>query len=444
MKLDKIADLLGCPITFSPSITVSEVSIDSRKIKPGALFVALRGDRFDGHEFMAQAVESGAAAIICEKIDSHVNVPQLMVADSLKALADIAKLHRQTIHCPVIALTGSNGKTSVKEMIANILPKPAHATPGNLNNHIGAPLSVLQLNSSHRYAVFELGANHPGEIAYTVAIVKPQVTLINNIAPAHIEGFGSIDGVANAKGEIHQGLAENGVAVINNDDEYAHFWDSIVSNKRIIRFSRVNPADIYPEAIRFDQNGCASFTLVTPAGEAEINLHVPGEHNISNALAAASCCYATGIDLTAIATGLNEFVGVAGRMTYLKGKNHAVVIDDTYNANLRSVLTALDVLAKRGGRRILVLGDMGELGDWTQQHHEEIGRIAQEHGIDMLLTCGRHSQFSSKAFGAHARHYTSQAELAQDLLPELDKNTTILVKGSRSAAMEKIVHELVG
>lgn len=441
MNLEKIAQLLNCNLTSSQEI--SSIEIDSRKIKPGCLFVALKGERFDGHDFIPEVIKNGAAAVLCERTIPNSPIPLLQVKDTLKALAILATAHRKMMTCPAIALTGSNGKTTVKEMIAAILPQPAHATHGNLNNHIGAPLSVLQLQPQHRYAVFELGANHLGEIAYTVAIVKPQVALINNIAPAHIEGFGSIDGVARAKGEIYQGLPKEGIAVINDDDDYAHFWDELLQGKKTLRFSANHEADIYVKNLTFDANNCASFQLIMPAQSMSIHLKVPGRHNVHNALAAAACCYALGIAAEDIVRGLQTFNGVAGRMTFRAGKNQSLVIDDTYNANLRSVLTAVDVLAKRQGKRILVLGDMGELGAWTKQHHEEIGHTAQNKGIDLLLTCGINSKFSSAAFGKTAKHYSSQDELARDLLPQLDEQTTVLVKGSRSAAMEKIVAQLV-
>lgn len=442
MNLNKIAELFGH--SGANDILITGVCIDSRQVKPGNLFIALRGERFDGHDFIQEASAKGAVAVLCHQVNNEVDIPQFVVADTLQALAKIATYHRQTITCPIIALTGSNGKTTVKEMIASILPQPAHATHGNLNNHIGAPLSVLQLTPEHRYAVFELGANHLGEIAYTAAVVKPQVALINNIAPAHIGEFGSIDGVAHAKGEIYQALALNGTAVVNNDDDYAHFWDELLVGKKALRFSLTKPADVYAQGIHFNEQGCAHFELILPTGDAKVMLQVPGEHNVRNALAAAACCYAVGIALSDIVKGLEQFRGVAGRMTFLNGKNKSLVIDDTYNANLRSVLTAVDVLAKRDGRRILVLGDMGELGDWTQRHHEEVGQAALRQGIDLLMTCGIHSKYTSKAFGASAKHYNSQEELARDLLHKLDANTTVLVKGSRSAAMEKIVRQLVG
>lgn len=419
------------------------VCIDSRRLLPGHVFVAIQGERFDGHQFIHDAVKNGASAVICRQAVADIDIPQLVVPDTTQALATVAAHHRQSVDCPIIALTGSNGKTTVKEMIASILPFPSFATPGNLNNHIGAPLSVLQLQPEHRYAVFELGANHLSEIAHTVKVVQPQVALINNIAPAHIDGFGSIDGVARAKGEIYEGLNHEGTAVINDDDAYAHFWDALLTNKKTIRFSVTKPTTIHARDLVLNQQGCAQFILVTPMGERSIKLLVPGMHNVNNALAAAACTYALGISLPAIQEGLSRFTGVPGRMTFLKGRQNACIIDDTYNANLRSVLMAIDVLAARPGMRVLVFGDMGELGRWSEQHHHEVGLAARSKGIDMLMTCGHHSEAAARAFGEGAQHYDSQARLVDDLQARLDENTTILVKGSRSSAMEKIVHQLI-
>lgn len=423
---------------------VQQIVLDSRKLAKGDIFVALAGENFDGHDFIEAAVNRGAIAIICEKKPSYaLPVPCWVVPSSLQALADMASYYRQTIHCPIIAVTGSNGKTSVKEMIHSILPKPSHATPGNLNNHIGVPLSLLALSPEDRYAVFELGANHSGEIAYTVAMVKPDVTLINNIGPAHIGEFGSLEGVARAKGEIYQGLGAGGTAVVNNDDAFANFWDNLLIDKKVLRFSLHNPGNVTAKDIRFNAEGCAVFTLVLPTDQIQVALQVPGEHMILNALAAASCCYAVGISGQDIVRGLIAFRGVAGRMTFLTGKNKALIIDDTYNANLRSVLTAIEVLAKRQGQRILVLGDLGELGDFTQAHHEEIGRVAREMGVNLVFTCGAHSKFTADAFGKNAKHFTNHKTLVEDLKTYLDENTTVLIKGSRAAAMENVVQELV-
>ena len=441
MTLSEISSVLK--LHCLNDIALTGVCIDSRQAKPGCLFVAIRGERFDGQDFIHDAVAKGAAAIVCTDAIEGISTPQLVVPDTVQALADIASAYRKKLSCAVIALTGSNGKTSVKEMIAAILPQPSYATPGNLNNHIGVPLSVLQLQEEHRYAVFELGANHSGDIAHTVGIVQPQVTLINNIAPAHIEGFGSLDGVARAKGEIHQGLAPTGTAVINDDDAYAHYWDPLLVNKKTLRFSAVHPAAVYARDVAFNTEGCGHFTLVLPEGETHIELQVAGAHNVSNALAAAACTHALGVGLLDIESGLRQFRGVAGRMTFLQGKNHALIIDDTYNANLRSALTAIEVLGRRQGRRIFVFGDMAELGDWSKQHHEDVGFAARQHGIEMLMTCGAHSEAAARAYGVTAKHYHRQDDLVQDLLNQLDENTTVLVKGSRSSKMEKIVDQLV-
>ncbi|CAM2955834.1 UDP-N-acetylmuramoyl-tripeptide--D-alanyl-D-alanine ligase [Legionella worsleiensis] len=441
MNLNRIASLLSQTCSINSEVT--GVCIDSRIIKPGDLFVAIQGEHFDGHDFIREAEGKGAVAAVVSHPVSKVNIPQLVVKDPVLALAQIAKAHRQTINCPVIALTGSNGKTTVKEMIASILPPPSHATKGNLNNHLGAPLSVLQLSHQHRYAVFELGANHPGEIAHTVAIVHPDVTLINNIGPAHVEGFGSIDGVARAKGEIHQGLSAHGTVVINDDDAYSHFWDELIADKKVLRFSADHPADVYAQDVRLDTQGRGHFSLVLPNARIDIELQVPGLHNVRNALAAATCCYAVGIDVHDIQNGLNRFSGVNGRMTVLSGINQSTIIDDTYNANLRSVLTALDVLAARPGKRLFVFGDMGELGEWAEEHHREVGLAANRLGIDGLFTCGTYSKYASQAFGNNGQHFANQEDLILNLLKEVSDNTTVLVKGSRSSAMEKIVHKLL-
>lgn len=441
MNLTKISSLLSQPGQYEPYC--SGVSVDTRTLKAGELYIAIEGDTFDGHEFVLEAQAKGACAVVVNREIEGVEIPQFVVLDTVDALARIAQAHRLTMNCQVIALTGSNGKTSTKEMIAHILPPNSLATRGNLNNHIGAPLTALQLSSEHRYAVFELGANHIGEIAHTVAVAHPDVALINNIAPAHVGEFGSIEGVARAKGEIYQGLSAAGIAVINDDDAYAHFWDEIVSTKKVLRFSTQHKADIYAENVRLDDRGNGQFSLILPNAKAEIILKVPGLHNVQNAVAAATCCYAIGISITEIQRGLSEFTGVKGRMTVLQGMNHSSIIDDTYNANLRSVLAALEVLALRPGKKVFVFGDMGELGDCTDSHHEQVGTRARELGINKLLTCGTHSALTAKEFGDEGVHFTSKEDLVQNLLKELGPDTTVLVKGSRSSTMEKIVQKLL-
>lgn len=441
MNLSQISDFLALPCF--QDFEIKGFSIDSRKINPGELFVALAGDSFDGHDFILDAADKGASAVLCTRPVAGLSIPQLTVSDPLAALAGLARAQRSAMQGPVIALTGSNGKTSVKEMIAATLPSPSLATKGNLNNHIGVPLSVLQLKSAHRFAVFELGANHAGEIAHTVSIVQPDVALINNIAPAHIEGFGSIEGVARAKGEIYQGLQAGGTAVVNNDDDYAHFWDQGLGDKKILRFSLKAAADVCVRHLRFNDEGFPSFELLLPQESVDIELNVTGKHNVYNALAAAACCHAVGLSPAQIAAGLQRFQGVSGRMTYLAGKNKALIINDSYNANLQSSLTALSILAERKGKRILVFGDMGELGQWSEAHHEEVGSVARQLGIDQLFTCGKYSALTTKAFAGAGRHYANQEQLTADLLQELDEQTTVLVKGSRSSAMEKVVNQLL-
>lgn len=446
---------IGAVLLFADSAAIKEQSllltkvqglcIDSRKVKPGFVFLALRGERLDGHDYIPEAVAAGASAIIVERPNLAIKVPQWLVENSAETLAALAKLHRQTISCPIIALTGSNGKTSVKEMIAELLPKPSYATRGNLNNHLGLPLSVLELSAADRYAVFELGANHVGEIAYTAAIVKPKVALINNIGPAHIGEFGSIEAIAQTKGEIYQSLDEQGIAIVNADDAFAHFWDAELKNKKVLRFA-LNPAadvDVHTDKLIFDAQGFANFEIVFGKERGNLQLQVPGEHAVRNALAAASCGLALGLSLATILTGLATFKGVPGRLNFLRGLEGALIIDDSYNANLRSVTAAMEVLAKQKGVKIFVLGDMGELGEWTQDHHEEVGRVAKKLGIDKLLTIGKSSHFSSQSFGESGSHFDSVAGLAQTLLSHLNKNTVVLVKGSRAAAMEKIVAHLV-
>lgn len=441
MTLDEIASWLELP--QAAPIPLTGVSIDSRTIMPGHLFVAIRGEHFDGHDFIHDAYQKGAAAILCSQALADLPIPQLVMPCTMDALALIATRHRKRLGCEVIAITGSNGKTTVKEMIAALLPAPSFATPGNLNNHIGVPLSLLKLTPMHRYAVFELGANHEGEIAHTVAMVRPQVTLINNIAPAHLEGFGSIEGVIRAKGEIHQGLLPHGTAVINEDDSSSQCWNAFLTDKHVVRFSIKHAQTIYARDIQLDEKGGSTFILVTPEGEAAVRLSVPGMHNVSNAVAAACCVRAIGVPLSDIAQGLSTFTGVPGRLAFRTGKQQSRIIDDTYNANLRSVIAALDVLAAQSGQRIFVLGDLGELGAHSEAHHQEIGLAAKALGIDAMMTCGHHSIATTEAFGTLAKHYDSQDALLSDLLGKLDNHTTVLIKGSRSSAMERIVNHLI-
>ena len=419
------------------------VSIDSRLIQPGMLFVAIRGESFDGHHFINEALSKGAAGIICEYFEGNTDTPIFRVKDTVKALALLATTYREQLPCRTIALTGSNGKTTVKEMIAAILPAGSYATRGNLNNHIGVPLCVFELTDETQCAVFELGASHIHEIGHTVRIVKPEVALINNIGPAHIAGFGSIEGVVKAKGEIYEGLGPEGTAIVNADDAYAHAWDEVLQHKRIYSFSRTRNTDFYAENVQLNDRSCASFKMVFPdENSAIVHLKVPGLHQVSNALAAAACAYAIGIGRHAIIQGLNHFEGVKGRMIRYSGIKGCMVIDDTYNANPRSTLAAIDVLSRYSGHRILVLGDMLELGDDARSAHEEVGLAAKTAGINKVFTCGALSHYTAQAFGVSGVHYETQAALINALNAILTEDTTILVKGSRSSKMEGVVQKI--
>jgi len=442
MNLREIAASLD--VALSQDVVITGVSMDTRTLEPGNLFVALRGTRVDGQAFIPEAIQRGASAVLCSEFVPECGVPQLVYPDLEQALGLMATAYRASLSCSVIALTGSNGKTTVKEMLASILPKPSFATPGNWNNHLGVPLSIMQLNATHRYAVLELGANHAGEIAYTSAMVKPHVTLINNISGAHIEGFGSIEGIAKAKGEIHQHLLPDGTAVINADDAYAHYWDDVLADKKILRFSATHhDVDLYATEIELNHANGPEFMLVTPTGAVKIALNVPGMHHVLNALAAAACAYALGISNAQIADGLMHFTGVPGRLTSRVGQQGALILDDTYNANLSSVLAGIHVLAARTGKRVLVLGDMGELGEHSAAYHQEAGEVARTEGLDKLFTCGTQSQMATHAFGEQGQHFETQEALLEALLPLLDTTTTVLVKGSRSSAMENVVNQLV-
>ncbi len=438
LTLKNVANWLALPEPHEDKI-LSGVSIDTRTLVPGDLFVAFKGEKVDGHEFISEAIARGAAAILCTDEQQDLAVPVLLHDDLEAALITMATAYRQTFECPVIALTGSNGKTSVKEMLGAILGTHAFVTPGNFNNHLGVPLSVLRVNASHQYAVFELGANHAGEIAKTVAIVKPDVALVNNIGAAHIEGFGSLDGTARAKGEIYEGLSSEGTAVINADDGYHAFWDDVLPTTHRIYFSikdaqkTITASDVQ---LSIEQT---CFKMHFSEGVHEVILHTPGVHQVHNALAAASSAYAVGILPQAIAKGLSTFTGVHQRLTPKKTEAGALILDDTYNANLNSVLAGIAFLAAHPGTRLLVLGDMGELGDYAKHHHEAVGVAAKEKGIDGVLTCGKLSAFASEAFGTPAMHFESHAELVNALKPRLDEKTTVLVKGSRSSAMEVVV-----
>ncbi|GGJ00701.1 UDP-N-acetylmuramoyl-tripeptide--D-alanyl-D-alanine ligase [Halopseudomonas pertucinogena] len=433
------ATLHGSDVAFD------SVSIDARRVLAGGLFVALAGSRVDGHDFIAQARANGAAAAMVERLVEDP-LPQLLVADCQAALGQLGALNRAGFRQPLVAITGSSGKTTVKEMLAAILRQcgAVLATRGNLNNELGVPLTLLELSHKHQYAVVEMGAGAIGDISYSMGLARPDVSVLTNAGVAHIGRFGSEQAIAQAKGEIFAGLGEAGQAVVNLDSPWLEDWRALIGSRRTWSFSLTNPAASLRAAhIRLDERGCPAFLLHSPIGEIEIQLNLLGEHNVANALAAAAAALALGVSLKAIQAGLAALQPVAGRGKTLAGRHGAHIIDDCYNANPASVRAAIDVLAALTGRRVLVLGDMGELGDSEQQAHREIGEYARDRGLDALYATGPLSALAAEAFGAEGRSFDSRSALAAALKTELDPSVRVLVKGSRSAGMEEVVAALV-
>jgi UDP-N-acetylmuramoyl-tripeptide--D-alanyl-D-alanine ligase len=441
------ARLIGNDGMFARFIT------DTRQIQKGDLFVALRGERFDGGEFVVQAIEAGAVGAVVHA-ETAVKLAQdaefcahsaalIIVPDTRIALGQLGAYWRGQFQIPLIGLTGSNGKTTVKDMIASILRVAVGndavlATQGNLNNDIGMPLMLGRLNSQHRFAVIEMGMNHTGEIDYLTRLARPTVALINNASGAHLAGLGSVDAVASAKGEIFAGLVESGIAIINADDPYATKWRELAGTHTCIDFSLNGRATICGAwcAER------AQLHVDTPQGRFTTTLQVLGEHNARNALAATAAAFTLNISLSDVASGLAQFSGVAGRLQRKVSPTGATLLDDTYNANPASMLAAIQVLAAAKGKRILVIGDMGELGEDAARLHAEIGFSARQAGIEQLYALGTLSEQAVQAFGMGAQYFVSATELHNTLIQQLDANTTVLVKGSRFMKMERVVQAL--
>jgi UDP-N-acetylmuramoyl-tripeptide--D-alanyl-D-alanine ligase len=445
LKLSELTRVLAGRLVAADA-SFKGVSIDSRAIQPGQLFIALAGPRFDGHDYLNEVAANGAVAALVEREVVDSTLPQLLVSDTRVALGQLGALNRSAFTQPVAAITGSSGKTTVKEMLASILRTrgPVLATRGNLNNDLGAPLTLLELAPEHTAAVIELGASRIGEIAYTVAMTRPQVAVINNAGTAHVGEFGGPEKIVEAKGEILEGLDASGVAVLNLDDKAFAIWKSRAAGRQILSFALSDPrADFHASDIDRDARGCPSFKLHSPQGVEQVQLNLLGTHNVANALAAAAAAHAMGVSLFGIATGLNAVQPVKGRTVAQLAKNGIRVIDDTYNANPTSMCAAVDILAGFSGRTVLVLGDIGELGEWAEQGHREVGAYAAGK-VSALYAVGPMMAHAVDAFGEHARHFASQADLIAALDVEQDPNTTILIKGSRSAVMENIVVALCG
>ncbi|MHB8666603.1 MAG: UDP-N-acetylmuramoyl-tripeptide--D-alanyl-D-alanine ligase [Burkholderiales bacterium] len=426
------------------------VSSDTRTLGAGALFVALRGERFDGHEYLAAARERGAVAAMVDRrapaaAGGAAPLPLLVVDDTRLGLGRLAAYWRGKFSLPLIAVTGSNGKTTVKEMIAAVLsehagPDRAYATPGNLNNDIGVPLTLLGLRARHACAVVELGMNHAGETAYLADIVRPTVALVNNAQREHQEFMHSVEEVAQEHGAVFSALPADGMAVINADDRYAGYWRGVCAPRPVLDFGIDRPAAVSGRYALRDFG--SDIVLRVPQGEAQVSLQAAGVHNVRNALAAAAAAAAAGVALDAIARGLAAFRPVRGRLQRSDARRGAIVLDDTYNANPDSVIAAIDVLARATGRKLLVLGDMGEVGAHKAAFHAEVGRHARASGIDRLYLLGESSMQTAAAFGAGARHYADVNALLAGLEPELAPGVTVLIKGSRFMRMERVVQAL--
>ncbi|HDX3226761.1 TPA: UDP-N-acetylmuramoyl-tripeptide--D-alanyl-D-alanine ligase [Escherichia coli] len=443
VTLSQLTDILNGELKGA-DITLDAVTTDTRKLTPGCLFVALKGERFDAHDFADQAKAGGAGALLVSR-PLDIDLPQLIVKDTRLAFGELAAWVRQQVPARVVALTGSSGKTSVKEMTAAILSQCGNTlyTAGNLNNDIGVPMTLLHLTPEYDYAVIELGANHQGEIAWTVSLTRPEAALVNNLAAAHLEGFGSLAGVAKAKGEIFTGLPENGIAIMNADNNDWLNWQSVIGSRKVWRFSpNAANSDFTATNIHVTSHG-TEFTLQTPTGSVDVLLPLPGRHNIANALAAAALSMSVGATLDAIKAGLANLKAVPGRLFPVLLAENQLLLDDSYNANVGSMTAAVQVLAEMPGYRMLVVGDMAELGAESEACHVQVGEAAKAAGIDRVLSVGKQSQAISTASGV-GEHFADKTELISRLKSLIVEQQviTILVKGSRSAAMEEVVRAL--
>ncbi len=449
---DAHALLPGSTLVGEGTTALARVHSDSRTLQPGDLFVALKGERFDAHDFLAQARGLGAAAAIAERGLAEAGLPGLLVADSLAALQQLGAAWRSRFVLPLVAVTGSNGKTTVTQMIASILrawvPGHAFSTEGNLNNHIGVPLTLLRLRQDertwHKAGVIELGMNHPGEIALLSTLAQPTVALVNNAQREHQEFMASVEAVARENGSVIEALGPTGVAVYPADDAHAPTWHAMAGQRPQLTFALQGPADVTGSATWDDS--AWTLAIQTPAGAVQARLRVAGRHNLKNALAAATCALAAGASPEAIAQGLEAFEPVKGRSQLKRLERGGVgvtLVDDTYNANPDSVRAAIDVLAELPGPQWLVLGDMGEVGTQGPQFHAEVGAYARERGIPALWTAGSACAHAAQAYGPAARHFATVAELVA-ALPQAPQAASVLVKGSRFMKMEQVVQALQG
>jgi len=441
MRLEDAAANLG--VGLDSQLSFTGVTTDSREVQPGMLFAALPGERVDGHDFVAQAEEAGAVAVLVQR-PVLSGVPQLRVGSVLMALGELARAWRETLDVRVAALTGSNGKTTTKELLTSILRRvgEVHATAGNYNNELGLPLTMFGLAPHHDFAVLEMGAGKAGDIRYLAGLAKPDVGAITNVGPAHLKGMGSVEGVARTKGELYASLPAEGFAVFNIEEPWLGLWRELATAGHTLTFGFAEDADVH--AVPRD----GGWRVTTPGGAFDLALHLPGKHNVLNALAATAMAHALGVDLGAIEAGLAATRPVPGRLNLVTTRSGWRVIDDSYNANPASLRAALEVLTAQPGAAWAVLGDMRELGDDSDRMHAEAGALARELGVERLWVVGPRSRAMVTAFGSGGAHFPTRRALIEDLCGALeardDTDVTCLVKGSRSMGMEKIVEALAG
>lgn len=444
----QLAQILQAKLIGDENVQVAEINTDTRKSVSNSLFFALKGEKFDAHQYLDQAVSQGALALVVQQENSSISVPQLVVKDTRIALGELAKWLREKINPRTVAMTGSSGKTTVKEMTASILQHTAADseavlfTNGNFNNDIGVPLTLLRLTEKHRFAVIELGANHQNEINYTTKLVQPNAALINNIAPAHLEGFGSLAGVVQAKGEIYRGLTKNGVAIINAEHNHLDIWQKEISNHAIQYF---NGKDYSVKNVQGNEQG-STFTLVSPQGEIDISLPYLGEHNVKNALAATALAMNVGATLADVKAGLEQRSQVKGRLFPIQVTPNLLLLDDTYNANKDSLCAAIDVLKSYDAFRILCVADVKELGENSLAIHREVGQYINLVNLDLVCSYGNESAVISEVVSG--KHFIDKVEMVDFLVPlieiQLQQNNKVVVlgKGSRSMKMEGVIYSL--
>lgn len=442
--LGRVADALAIePPPASAAMPLSSVVTDTRNMVAGGLFVALKGPRFDGHDLLEDARQAGAVAALVET-PVDIPLPQLVCPDTRLGLGLLASAAREAWPGPLVAVTGNSGKTTVKEIAAALLEPlgAVHATRGNLNNDIGAPLTLLALTPAHQAAVVELGANHLGEIAWTTRLARPQVAIITNVTGAHVGEFGGMGQIAQAKGELLSGLQPDGVAILNRDDRYFSYWRACAAPRRVVSYSIQGPADICAQALSCDSQGRYAFTLNYQGRSlGQVQLPLLGKHNVSNALAAAAAALELGVAAEQVVERLAGLTALPNRLSVLPGLRGANLLNDTYNANPGAVKAALDTLVSLPGPHWCALGAMGELGDATQELHAEIGRYAAQLGVEMLVTLGDAARPASEAFDG-GLHFNDHATLVRHLHNTLPPHASLLVKGSRSAGMEHVVTAL--